>query len=85
MPFEKSRRAALVLAMLVSAIALDAQPAAAFAKPTLDGHESIARSGGHAHRDGHAFFQAPLVGSYTSAPRDVSGGVCDHGDNPMIC
>lgn len=85
MPFEKSGRTALVLATLVSAIAFGARPSPAFAKPAHLAHESLIGSGGRAHRNGTAFFPAPRVGSFAAAPRDMSGGVCDHGDDPMIC
>lgn len=79
-----SRRYVLVLSTL-AAIAFAAQPAAAFDKPALVVHNSVAWSGPQAHRDGHAIFQAPHVGSFAATPREVSGGVCDVGDNPMIC
>lgn len=86
MPFEKSRRPVLVLATLaLGVVALGAQPAAASAKPGLNARKSMAWSGGQARRDGYVFFPAPRVVSSTAAPRDVRGGVCDHGDNPMIC
>jgi hypothetical protein len=86
MTLEKSRRPVRVLAMLaLGAIALGAQPAAAFAKPALDAHESVARSGAQAHRDGYASFPARRPGALVEAPRSVNGGSCDVGDNEMIC
>jgi Spy/CpxP family protein refolding chaperone len=85
MPVEKSRRTAFVLATLVSATALGAQPAAAFAKPALVAHKSVTWSGVQARRDGDAFFSARRLGSFAAAPRGVNEGTCDVGDNPMIC
>ncbi|WP_426439256.1 hypothetical protein [Bradyrhizobium genosp. P] len=79
-----SRRIVLVLSTLAT-IAFAAQPAAAFDKSTLIAHKSIAWSGTQAHRGGHVVFPAPHVGSFTAAPPEVSGGICDFGDNPMIC
>jgi hypothetical protein len=86
MTLEKSRRPVLVLAMLtLGVIALGAQPAAAFAKPALDVHESVARSGAQAPREGHAIFPARRPGAFVEAPRSVNEGSCDVGDNEMIC
>jgi hypothetical protein len=86
MTLEKSRRPVLALAMLaLGAVALGAQPAAAFAKPAFDAHESVARSGAQAPRDGYASFPARRPGALVEAPRSVNGGSCDVGDNEMIC
>ncbi|MBR0895444.1 hypothetical protein JQ616_10840 [Bradyrhizobium tropiciagri] len=46
--------------------------------------------GGHAHAAGH-WSGAPLhmqplrFGDTEAPPRNPPGGVCDHGDNAMIC
>jgi hypothetical protein len=86
MTLEKSRRPVLVLGMLaLGVIALGAQPAAAFAKPALEAHESAVRSGTQAPRDGHAIFPARHPGAFVEAPRSVNEGSCDVGDNEMIC
>lgn len=86
MTVEKSRRPVLVLATLaVGAIALCAQPAAAFAKPAPVAHKSMAWSGEQTPRDGCAFLPARRLDPLAAAPRGASEGVCDHGDNPMIC
>lgn len=86
MTVEKSRRPVLVLAVLaLGAIAVGVQPAAAFAKPAPVAHKSMAWSGAKAPRDGYPFRPARRLESLAAAPRDASEGVCDHGDNPMIC
>jgi hypothetical protein len=89
MTIEKSRRSVLVLATLaLGAVALGVQPAAAFAKPTLEAHKAhknMAWSGPQAHRDSYAFFSARRPGSFAAAPRGVNEDTCDVGDNPMIC
>lgn len=35
--------------------------------------------------DSNARMPAPSAGEVSAAPHDEPGGVCDHGDNPMIC
>lgn len=87
----------IVLAIASSVIASSTLGAPAAARPV---HASILRheaasapaaqksmvwSDAQARRDAYAFFPAPRAGSFTAAPRDVPGGVCDHGDNPGIC
>jgi hypothetical protein len=32
-----------------------------------------------------AYIPAPHVGQYAMRPHDEPGGICDHGDNAMIC
>jgi hypothetical protein len=86
MTFEKSRRPVLVLATLaLGAVALGAQPAAAFAKPAFEAHQSMARSGTQAPRDGYAVFPARRPEAFVAAPRSTNAGTCDVGDNEMIC
>ena len=34
---------------------------------------------------GNAHISAPHTGEYAMRPQDESGGICDHGDNAMIC
>lgn len=86
MTAEKSRRPVVVFATLaIATVAFGVQPAAAFAKPTLEAHQSTAWSGAQARRDGYAFSPAPPVGSFAAALWGAKKGVCDHGDNPMIC
>lgn len=86
MTAEKSPWPVLVFATLaLAAVAFGGEPAAAFAKPTLEAHQSTAWSAAQARRDGYAFSPAPRVGSFAAAPWGAKEGVCDHGDNPMIC
>jgi hypothetical protein len=86
MIFEKSRRPVLVLATLaLGAITPGAQPAAAFAKPAFEAHESMARSGTQARRDGYAVFPSRRPEAFVAAPRSTNTGTCDVGDNEMIC
>ena len=35
--------------------------------------------------ESHARTPAPAVGNFSTSSRTVPGGVCDHGDDPMIC
>jgi hypothetical protein len=35
--------------------------------------------------EGDRWFAAPVARTAGSAPADQPGGVCDHGDDPMIC
>jgi len=35
--------------------------------------------------DGHVRIPAPRVRAPATAPRSEPGGICDFGDNPMIC
>ncbi|QPF87781.1 hypothetical protein IC762_16440 [Bradyrhizobium genosp. L] len=35
--------------------------------------------------DSNARIPAPSAGEFSVPSRNVPGGVCDHGDNPMIC
>ncbi|MBW7971443.1 hypothetical protein HYH08_18510 [Bradyrhizobium sp. BR 10289] len=34
---------------------------------------------------GERWFAAPVASAPEAAPADQPGGVCDHGDDPMIC
>lgn len=34
---------------------------------------------------GRPWTLAPPAGSYTQAPSEQPGGICDHGDDPQIC
>lgn len=35
--------------------------------------------------EGDRWFAAPTAKAPEPAPADQSGGVCDHGDDPMVC
>ena len=35
--------------------------------------------------DGHARIPAPHAGKFAVRPHDETDGICDHGDNAMIC
>jgi hypothetical protein len=35
--------------------------------------------------DGRARLHAPFAGEITAKPQNAPGGVCDSGDDPMIC
>jgi hypothetical protein len=34
---------------------------------------------------GNAHILAPHAGEFAARPHDEPGGICDHGDDPMIC
>ncbi|MGY4478902.1 hypothetical protein [Bradyrhizobium sp. USDA 3364] len=69
----------VALAMLTGSAMAREVPAAgpyAFAK----GHSFAGRWSGGPPR-----MEAPRFGESEALPQEQPGGVCDHGDNPMIC
>lgn len=82
MPESKRVAAGVVaLAMLTGATA-GASPAAGF-YPPAKGHAGVAA--GRGWSGGPPRMVAPRAGDTEALSRDQPGGVCDHGDNAMIC
>ncbi|AUC96766.1 MULTISPECIES: hypothetical protein [Bradyrhizobium] len=74
--------AGLVALAMLTGSAAGASPAAGF-YPPAKGHTGTVA--GRGWSGGLPRMTAPHVGDTETRPRDQPGGVCDHGDNAMIC
>lgn len=75
------------VAAALTALAMLTTPAMAHETPAagpsafVKGHATVGSHGS----SGPPRMAAPYFGESEALPRDQPGGVCDHGDNAMIC
>lgn len=82
MPGIKRAAAGLIALAILTGSAASASPAAGFSPPAKGHAGAVAGKG---WGGGLPRMTAPHVGDTETLPRDQPGGVCDHGDNAMIC
>lgn len=78
-----------ILSAGLIAVAMVATPAVAHENSVAEQYVVLKGNAGAAFSTrriyGHARITAPHVGGLGTSAHDEPGGVCDHGDNPMIC
>ncbi|OKO80110.1 hypothetical protein [Bradyrhizobium sp. NAS96.2] len=77
----KCVEAGLVALVMLTASAMAREVHAAGPSAFAKGHAAATGRGG----GGPPRLVAPRFGEFETLPRDQPGGVCDHGDNAMIC